>query len=339
MNRMRCLLIALLCSLLPSVSTYAGEAGKTPAGWHSGVGASALADPAEAGAAAAEEAKAGLGDVPAQFVMVVAAGPQLTAELVEGVKKHFPAGVIYGGQVTSPLTAHGNYPDAPALDIEAGVAVWALGGDVEVEVAHIATDSESDDAYYEAGVGLAEALRGAIEASDRPGKLVFTWGDQYNGPNKDFASGLNDGFGDVWPIVGAASGNNAAKEIIQGEIVSGVNAGVLIAGNFSLGLAMNGGTHTPETAEKTLAEAIAQGEGAEPFFALVFNCRRRRQGMMERGQLTEELATIKNNLPGVDFFGFYGPGEIGSTKFGEASVGNGFTVVAAVFFEALPPEE
>lgn len=333
MNRMRGLLVGLLCSAVLSLAfAGAADAPQAPAGWRSGVGASSLADPAAAGEEAAGQAKRALGGGAAKFVMVVAAGPQLTPGLVEGVKRHFPAEIIYGGQSTSPLSVHGNHPDVASLDIDAGVAVWALGGDVDVEAAHVATNTDSDDAYYEAGVELAEALRGAVEANERPGRLIFTWGDQFNGPNKDFASGLNDGFEEVWPIIGAASGNNAGKEIIKGEIVSGVNAAVLIAGNFSLGMAMNGGTHTPETADKTLAEAISQGEGKEPFFALVFNCRRRRQGMMERGQLAEELDAIKNRLSGVDFFGFYGPGEIGTTKFGTASIGNGFTVVAAVFF-------
>lgn len=310
----------------------AADAPKTPVNWYSGVGVSAETDPRKAAEEAASKAKERMGDIDAKLVMVTAAEPQVTPELIEGVKKYFPADVIYGCQVTSPLTARNNFPDVDTLDIPAGVAVWAVGGDIEIVVATVPTNSDDDDVYYSAGIKLAGLLNEAVENAERPGRLIITWGDQYNGSNVDFADGLNAGFGMTWPIVGAAAGNITAKVIVKGKIVTGVNVGVLLAGEFKIGQAMNGGTHTPETADKTLAQAIEQGDGAEPFFALVFNCRRRRQGMMERNQLGEELEVIKKRLPGVDFFGFYGPGEIGASKFGEPAKGAGFTVVTAVLF-------
>ncbi|MCL2000939.1 MAG: FIST C-terminal domain-containing protein, partial [Planctomycetes bacterium] len=148
-----------------------------------------------------------------------------------------------------------------------------------------------------------------------------------------FARGMNEGLGGIYPIVGIAAGNITAKVISKGEIVTGANIGILFTGDFRLGQAMNGGTHTPETADKTLADAVSQGGGQEPFFAFVFNCRRRRQGMIERNQLGEELIAIRKNLPGLEFFGSYGPGEIGSEKPGDTAIGVGFTVVTAVLFE------
>lgn len=316
-----------MASLLAVSCVAAADSPRTPVNWFSGVGVSA-----EAADEAASQAKERLNGNAAKLVMVAVAEPQVTPELIEGIKKHFPANVIYGCQVTSPLTARNNFPDVDTLDIPAGVAVWAIGGDVDVVVAEVSTKAtDSDDVYYNAGMQLAGLLREAIENAERPGRLIITWGDQYNGSNVDFAEGMNDGFDAVWPIVGAAAGNITAKVIVRGEIVTGVNVGVLLAGEFKIGQAMNGGTHTPETADKTLAQAVEQGDGEEPFFALVFNCRRR-QGMMERNQLGEELEAIKKRLPGVDFFGFYGPGEIGAPKFGEPAKGAGFTVVTAVLF-------
>lgn len=310
---------------------FAGDA-KAPANWHSAIGVSHLADAKAAGDEAAAMAKAALNGTPAKLVMIVAPEPQITPALIEGVVAHFPADVLYGCQVASPITPHTNYPDVPTIDIPAGVAVWALGGDMDIAAEWVATDEDAEDPYYEAGVRLASALAPAVRSSDKPGKIIITFGDQYNGANKDFASGLNDGFEEIYPIVGAAAGNITSKVIVKGEIKTGINVALLVADRFTLGQALNGGTHTPETADKTLADAVSQGDGKEPFFSLIFNCRRRRQGMIENNQLAEELAAMKKNLPGVEFFGFYGPGEIGSEAPGEPAKGVGFTVVTAVFF-------
>lgn len=308
---------------------------KVPANWHSGVGMSELGDALAAGDAAAAEAKRKLGGVPAKIVFVGAAEPLVTPALIEGVTKHFDPAIVYGCQITSPLIPATNFPDVKTIDVPVGVTVWALGGDMDVKAFSVATNEDHDDPYEEAGIALGALIRPSLEATKRPGRVIVTFGDQYNGANKDFARGLNEGLGGVYPVVGAAAGNITAKEIVQGKIVSGVNVGILISGDFRVTQALNGGTHTPETADKTLAQAIAQGDGQDPFFALIFNCRRRRQGMIERNQLGEELDVIRKKLPGVDFFGFYGPGEIGSDKAGAPAIGVGFTVVTAVFF-AVP---
>ena len=322
------LAVALAATCFP---TRAGTP-RTPAGWHSGVAVSELADPMAAADAAAGKAKAKLGSVPAKLVLVMAAEAQITPELLAGLTKHFAPEVIYGCQVASPLVPETNFPDAQTLDITAGVAVCAFGGDMDISAESVATDEDDDDPYETAGMELGSALRPLIEGSKRPGKMIITFGDQFNGVNKDYARGLNKGLGGIYPVVGAAAGNITAKVIVKGQIVTGTNVGILLAGDFRLGQALNGGTHTPETADKTLADAISQGGGEEPFFTLLFNCRRRRQGMIERKQLGEELSAIRKNLPNTEFFGFYGPGEIGSEKPGQPAFGTGFTIVAAVLF-------
>lgn len=332
--------LLFLCVSMPILSGEpegAAASVRKPAGWYSGVGASGLSDPAEAGSAAALEAKEALGGVPAKFVMVVSARPLMGKALLDGVKQHFPAEVIYGGEVTCPWTPEGNYPDSTTLDVEVGVGVWAVGGDVEIVAASAVTDGDDDeeDAYYQAGVDLAGVLREPVEQCARPGKLVFTWGDQYTGSNKAFARGLNDGFGATYPIVGGAAGSAEAKVVVKGELSTGINVGVLLAGDFAIGMSKNTGPHMPRTADLTAREALSQGGGESPFFGLLFNCRRRRVGMMKEGTLREEHATILKYFPGGEFFGFYGPGEIGPAGVGEASEGVGFSVVAALLF-ALP---
>ncbi len=328
---MRTIFYALALALAATIPAAAGSP-KTPAGWHSGVAISTLADPFAAADEAAGKAKAKLGGVPAKLVLAAAAEAQVTPEFVEGLKKHFPAGILYGCQVASPLATETNFPDFETIDIPAGVEVWALGGDVEIVAETVATDTDEDNPYETAGLKLGEALRPAVEASKRPGKLIIAFGDQFTGSNQDFANGLNEGLGRIYPVIGGAAGNITAKEIVRGEIVAGANVGILLAGDFRVGQARNGGTHTPETADRTLAYAVEQGGGKDPFFALIFNCRRRRQGMIERKQLGEELEAIRKNLPATEFFGFYGPGEIGADKPGQPAFGTGFTVAVAVLF-------
>ncbi|MCD8140058.1 MAG: FIST C-terminal domain-containing protein [Planctomycetaceae bacterium] len=322
--------LALVAAVLLFLAAHS-PAVETPPGWIAGVGASALEDPMAAADEAASKAKAELGSSPAKLVIVTAAQPQLTPALIDGVKKHFSAEIIYGSQVTSPLTPYSNHPDAATIDVAAGVSVFALAGDTDIATAVARTDVEDDDVYYNAGVALAEDLKDAIEASERPGRLVVTFGDQYTGSNQDFATGLNDGFGKIWPIIGGASGNVTAKVIYQGEIRTGINVAILLAGDFAIGQSVGEGSHTPAIADQALAESIGQGD-KEPFFAFIFNCRRRRTGMMERDQLAEELSVIKQRMGDAPFFGFYGPGEVGAFKPGEAARGMGFTVVTAVLF-------
>lgn len=319
---------ALLLVLWAAPALAAGA----PADWHIGVGTSSLADPEAAGAEAAKQAKAGLGGEPAKFVFVGAAEAQLTPALLRGVLAHFDAATVYGCQVTSPLTPETNFPDVKTIDVTVGVGVLALGGGMEVEVFSHKTDTNADDPYYEAGQSLGDLARPSLERSKSPGRLLLTFGDQYNGSNIEFVNGLNDSLEEIYPIIGAAAGNNTAKEIVKGEIVTGENLVVFLGGDFRLGQSMRGGTHTPETADETLSHAISQGGGAEPFFALIFNCRRRRQGMIDRQQLGEEHAAMKKDLPGIPFFGFYAPGEVGAEANGQRAKGAGFTVSTAVFF-------
>lgn len=329
------ILFLLLFSFLSARATADGGEGKKPEGWRSGIGSSALENPARAGEEAARKAKEGLGDVPAKFVMVAAAEPLVTGELLDGVKKHFPADLIYGCEAASPWTPDGNYPDSRSIDSPLGVGVWALGGDTDIEIATVSTAGSSgaeDDPYFYAGLDLAWLLQDFLESNKRPGKLILTWGDQFTGSNKDFARGMNEGFWNTWPIIGAAAGNAEAKVVVRGEIVHGMNVGVVLAGDFKVGMSLRRGVHLPQTAGLAVEDALKSGEGEEPFFGLVFNCRRRRFNMIENKLLAEEHAAVAKQLPKDGFFGFYGPGEIGATETGKPAEGIGFSVVTALLF-------
>ena len=305
--------------------------------WRSGIGLSILENPKEAGREAATAARKAFGEGEPKIVIVAAAIGQVVPGLVEGVAEHFPREIIYGSEVAVPLTPETNFPDAEELDILAGVAVLALGGDIEVATAFESTAIEgTDNPYHENGRRLGAALLPAVEASTRPGKLVLTFGNQHTGSNEAVVSGLQEALGGTVPIVGGAAGSSGksaeAKEIVKGEIVTAYNVAILFAGRFRLGLAMGTGQHKPATADKAMEDALAQGDGAEPMFAFIFDCRRRRQEMMEENALAEEHGMFLKHMGSVPFFGFYGPGEIGTTGVGEPVIGTRFTVTTAVLF-------
>lgn len=335
----RTLVSFLLCIVFSYATAMSSEvaAARKPAGWHSGVGTSFLPDARLAGEAAAAAARAALGDVEPKFVMVMAARPLVTDELIAGVATHFPVELIFGSEVTSVWTPDGNNANSKTLDTVTGVGVWAVGGDVDIMVAGVSTgdwDEASEEVltYYQAGLELAALVRPAFEESTRPGRLLLTWGDQFTGSNKAYARGLNEGLGAIWPIVGGAAGGADAKVISRGEIGTGLNIGVVLAGDFKIGQAKRTGPHTPKTTELAFEDALRQGDGEEPFFGLLFNCRRRRVGMMNEGGLAEEQELAKKYLAKGDFFGFYAPGEIGSASSGEPAEGVGFSVTMALLF-------
>jgi hypothetical protein len=331
---------AWMLTVLFVVALPAGPVRGAEEAWRSGIGLSLLEDPKEAGREAAAAAREAFGEGEPKIVIVTAAIGQVTPDLVEGVAEHFPKGIIYGCEVAALIIPATNNPDEEELDILAGVSVLALGGDIDVVTeSQNALIIEGDTIHLDNGRNIGAALLPAVEASTRPGRLIVTFGNQPNGPNQDFARGLRESLGETFPIVGGAAGRTGetarAKEIVRGEIVVGYNIAVFIAGRFRLGLAMEAGQHKPATADRTMANALAQGEGAEPMFAFVFNCRRRRAEMINERLLTEEHAVFLRHMSGVPFFGFYGPGEIGAPARGEPSVGAGWTVTTAVLFPLI----
>ena len=350
-----CFLLAGLAPMhFPALpSARAAENAPAPGVWSIGVGTSLLAAPAEAGSEAAAQALAAHGPGEAKLVLVFAVAQQLTPELIEGVAKHFPKNIIYGANVVAPLTPTTNLPDqAPSLESAEGVGVLAIGGDVTITIAADtlqattaeATAEDADAAfasYRESGGRLGRQLLPALKSCPRPGKLLLTFGNQFNGSNTYLAMGFRDALGDDLKAVGVSAGNSRAdmaRVIAAGEIAQDVNVAVLFCGDFRIGISLDGGTHTPALANAVLGAAMEQGgPDAKPFFGFVFNCRRRRIGMIQRKQLAEELAVIQKHFDGAPFFGAYGPGEIGIRKPGVPAEGTGFSVSTALLFPLAAP--
>jgi len=339
-------------ALAGSAALRAGEG--APGVWRIGVGTSLEADAAKAGDAAAAEARKAYGAGEVKLVLVYAVRAQVTEEMIAAVAKHFPRNLIYGGEILAPLTPVTNLPNTRELESPAGIGVCAIGGDVSIAVAADSTATpvadtdaaaEGDDivfaAYRASGRRLGAELLKALEACNRPGRLLLAFGDQFNGSNRHLVFGMQDILGEGLPMVGVSAGNQSAKdamEIIAGEIKQAMNFAVLFCGDFKVGQSMQGGAHEPAVADRVLAAALEQGEGAESFFGFIFNCRRRRVRMMEEENiaaglgLADELAVIQKRMAGVPFFGGYGPGEIGVRRPGTPAEGTGFSVSAALLF-------
>ncbi|MCL1920249.1 MAG: FIST C-terminal domain-containing protein [Kiritimatiellaeota bacterium] len=293
-----------------------------------GTGASELADAKAAGAEAAAAAKAALGDTPAKAVIVFAARAQVNAELVEGVAQHFGKPLICGCEGYSPLTCKGNFAER-GHGIPHGVAVLALGGDTEVTVA---AECVLDGGFAASGEKLGVALK---EAAQREAKsrLVLTFGNQHVGENQPLMDGFYKGLGVTLPVVGAAAGGQDAKEIVKGEVVTGVNVAVLLSGaySFGVGLAGGGGDLAQKAAEAFAAATTAHG--GKPVVAFVFDCGGRRGDMFKQKTLAAEFEAMRKAVPDAALFGFYGGGEIGTADAGERSRGVGFHIAVATLYE------
>lgn len=298
-----------------------------------GVGVSAKADPAAAGDEAAAAAKAGLGGAPAKFLIVAAPEGQMVPELIDAIAKHFDRKLIYGHVSWAPNTHMGNFSDDPDLAVKAGVNICAIGGDIDVVVEVQATDPDAEDGYYDSGLALGERLKPVLEKNKRPGVLILTAGDQLNTVNPDFAAGLQDGLEEHYPILGGASGNYQAKEIVAGKVVNGYNICAAIMGDFGIGMSLYTGEHKPESGKIAMEQALADGkEFGKPFFAIISDCLSRRQSMQATKNLDQEHKWIKETL-GTDFFGNYVHGEIGCRGKKERAEGVGFSLSTVVFFE------
>ena len=312
-------------------ATFTGNAGA--AGPAFGVGQSGLEDPMAAGSEAAGKANAALGGVPAKFVLVFAARPQVKPALVNGVARVFEKTLVYGCEGYSSLTQDGNFTDR-GHDIKSGVSVMAIGGEVSLTpvssvVAKAAKKEDRAKVYRDNGKAIGAALKEAFAAAG-PGKLILTFGNQHVGDNQPYVDGVLEALGKEVKMVGAAAGGDGASEIVRGEIVKGANVAVLISGSFKVTTAGATGDQV-KTADETLKQVLKTGS-EKPSVIFVFDCGGRRGGMVKAGTLGQELQAMKTNAGSIPLFGFYGGGEIGHKTADGPCVGVGNHIaVAAVF--------
>jgi len=290
------------------------------------------------GVKAAMEAKFELGDVKPKIVVVFAGRQQLNSELVEGVAAVFDKDIIYGCEGYSPITEQGNLPDKSNAD---GAAVLAIGGDVDVSVASADTRDKSpvdgldnNVGYYNCGKKIGEKLK-AEAHSGNGGKLLFTFGDQHVGNNQAYVDGLQSVLGEDFAIIGAAAGSSGSREIVAGEIVKATNVGVLLRGDFKLGLCTRKDSSREglvNSAREAFTGALKNAEGNAKFL-FVFDCGGRRGSLHGNGDLTNEFKAMKSVAGDLPMFGFYGGGEIGHADVGEPARGVGNSISACAVIE------
>ena len=253
-----------------------------------------------------------MGAASPKIVLVFAARPQLTPQLVEGVAEIFDKALIYGCEGYSSLTPAGNFADRGHA-ISSGVSVMALGGDVAFSTASAEVGKPADKAdgtrvFHENGKALGAALKEAWGAA-HAGKLIITFGNQHVGSNQAFVEGVAEVLGNDIKMVGAAAGGGGAKEIVRGEIVTGTNIAILMTGHFKVKTAAANGDEV-QTADAAFKSVLAKG-GEKAALIFVFDCGGRRGNMLKAGTLVQEWQTMKSNAGTIPFFGFYGGGEIG----------------------------
>ncbi len=298
-----------------------------------GVGSSSEPDPARAGTAAAEQARAALGGTAPKLVIVFAARRQLVPALVDGLAAIFPRDLIYGCEGYSPLTTTGNFADQGHTARNA-VAVLALGGDAAITVA--AADAKGEAGHARCGRELGEALRPKL--SPDAGHVIFTFGDQHVGkPNAELVRGLRKVLGDTTRIAGAAAGHANAKEIVRGRIVTATNIAVLVTGDFHVRTATRGGQGDLVGKAREAFQTVCGAGTATPFLGLVFDCGGRRGQLVKQKVLAQEHDVMRQLAPDTPLFGFYGGGEIGAKDDTSPAEGVGFCVSVAGLFAGKGP--
>jgi hypothetical protein len=297
-----------------------------------GTGSSEAKDAKGAGAEAAAQAKAAWGEGAPKIVFVFAARSLLKPELVEGVAQHFDKALIYGCEGYSPVTTTGNFAEL-GHTIPNGVAVLALGGDLSVTAASepVLADPDKKAAFTSSGEKLGAAMKGAVEAA-KQSRIVITFGNQHVGDNQPFMDGFYKGTGVTLPVVGAAAGGQGSKEIVKGEIVTGVNIAVLLSGTFKLGVGLAGGNDNLAAKATEAFTSATKEHGVKPVAVFVFDCGGRRGTMLKQKELATEFSNMKKVVPEAPLFGFYGGGEIGTVALDKPSKGVGFHIAVAAIY-------
>jgi len=295
-----------------------------------GVGSSANEEAKVAGEEAAHMARDLLGGKDAKIVIVFSARRQLCPELVGGIALVFDKNIIYGCEGYSPLTLAGNFADQ-GHDIKNGVAVMALGGDVRVTAVsdRVIKSDDRRKSFSECGKRIGEQLKAAVDV-DAHGRIIVTFGNQHAGDNAPFVEGLTGVAGNGVPVVGAAAGGDGAKEIVKGEIVTGVNVAVVLTGAFNVGVGLaGGGGDLVKKTEESMSAAL-KAAGGTPVIGMVFDCGGRRGELVKQQKIAEEYEVMQRLAGVTPIFGFYGGGEIGTASCGTAAKGVGFSVATAV---------
>jgi hypothetical protein len=240
-----------------------------------GIGCSNAKDAKTAGAEAAEAAREALGEADVKLVLVYHDSElfDTSTSLLEGVNAVFDASLVYGCSGYAPLSHLGG---------DSGVAVLALGDDIQVATAVAKTAGKQDD--LDCGKRIGQTLKGA---------------------------GLASVLGSDVRVIGGAAFRG--RGYAAGATVEGSNIGILISGDFTCDVSLqqdNSPDGLVASARRAFEEAIGEDEGKVKL-VFAFDCGGRRASMLKLGNFPAGLQAMKEAAGDTPFFGFFGSGEIG----------------------------
>ncbi len=325
MKRNRMLFVAGLACVLSAVVMFTGavvaeedeccsEGGccSATAGIAQGNGYSNLADAKQAGAEAAANAKAAMGDKAPKVVLVfdrIEGDIEAKKAMLEGVNSVFDASIVYGCAAYAPITQ----------DCNTGtVAVMALGGEIQV----VPTISNLEGGHEACGKRIGAELAKA-EICDSLGQVVLLFGACHVPANDPLAKGVASVLGENSVIGGGAAKGDFTY--YQGNVTTDSNLGLLVAGKFTCGTSMlkdqSSKAAVLATAKQACTEALG---GKKAALVLAFDCGGRRMLLAE--DAPDELAAIREVVGETPVFGFYGSGETGHRTTGGPACGDGYHI-------------
>jgi len=281
--------------------------------WHfdpsfAGAGSSALADAFRAGAEASLQARKALGGGEASAVIVfdsLEGDAEARRRMMEGIGWFFDTSLVFGCNGFGPITR------GKAIST---VGVLALGEAISTAsaVAEVGGDHRA------CGKALGAMLRKAPLAKAGQGRVVLLLGDCHVPANDALTQGFLDGYGTAIPIAGGSCPQGGFV-YHQGAVKQGINVALLLAGSFSVQMALGNAPSAAEVASSAHEIAGRACPSGHSDLLLLFDCVSRRQALGDR--VASELEAIERAVPSGTLFGFYGSGEIGSD--GVASVPKG----------------
>ena len=281
--------------------------------------------PASAGAAAARQLQATMGDVPLQAVLVSECFEDLEykTELLQGIASVIPAERIYGTSTYGSFTHQG----CGGFD---SVCLLGIGGEgisvaaalvTEMDTSRLAFDEDEPlikQRLNAAGAQLAEKVRRTDQ--DR---LLVLLADAHSPKNQHLVRGVQHVLGDDFPMTGGSANRNAGQTFVyyQGQAYADSAVALMLSGDFRIALSGRKAMEHDEvvsTARDGVQEALTGLDG-QPLAVLAFNCAGRR-GRLQRPE--DELAAITEVLSeDVPLFGCYCAGEVGPLDASESEPG------------------
>jgi hypothetical protein len=242
-------------------------------------------------------------------------------QVAEGVATVFPKDIVFGCGAYTTLTQDSN---------DGLISVLALGGDITVNAWAAVTAGKDDDSACGAKIG--RGLKAFADASAK-GKVLLLFGACHIPRNHQVTTGISSVIGTDIPIVGAAAYKDDI--LVQGNLAKNMNIGILITGDFTCGLGMKKDMSKEgliSSASDVFKSAIGENQ-KKTKLVLVFDCGGRRGAMQKNGNFPQELEAMKSVAGDAPIFGFYGSGEMGCAKAGEAPKGDGYHIAACAIIE------